>query len=184
MWCMLRLLMWQDGGGLRVGICIVFVFVLYFVVYALLGGGLRVGGATILSWFHLQRAHHHQPMSSSSSSPFPSSSPSSSLWSPSESSPKNVFIFLLQLARAAAAIFLAGYRGWVYGYHVCSAVSLLGTQRVVKLEEGLEGCCESGLGRVSRVCCYSDKGRGCVGVSMRRGNGRGVQSCTEIQSFG
>ena len=73
MWCMLRLLMWQDGGGLRegicivfvfvlyfvvyalhggglrVGICIVFVFVLYFVVYALLGGGLRVGGATILS---------------------------------------------------------------------------------------------------------------------------------------
>ena len=90
--------------------------------------------------------------------------------------------FLLQLARAA--IFLAGYRGSVYGYHVCSAVSLLGTQRVVKLEEGLEGCCESGLGRVSRVCCYSDKGRGCVGVSMRRGNGRGVQSCTEIQSFG
>ena len=77
-------------------------------------------------------------------------------------------------------IFLAGYRGWVYGYHVCSAVSLLGTQRVVKLEEGLEGCCESGLGRVSRVCCYSDKGRGCVGVRMRRGNGRGVQSCTEI----
>ena len=49
MWCMLRLLMWQDGGGLREGICIVFVFVLYFVVYALLGGGLRVGGATILS---------------------------------------------------------------------------------------------------------------------------------------
>ena len=56
--------------------------------------------------------------------------------------------FFLQLARAAAAIFLAGYRGWVYGYHVCSAVSLLGIQRVVKLEEGLEGCCESGLGRV------------------------------------
>ena len=72
----------------------------------------------------------------------------------------------------------------MYGYHVCSAVSLLGTQRVVKLEEGLEECCESGLGRVSRVCCYSDKGRGCVGMSMGRGNGRGVQSCTEIQSFG
>ena len=90
-----------------------------------------------------------------------------------------MFIFLLQLARAAAAIFLAGYRGWVYGYHVCSAVSLLGTQRVVKLEEGLEGCCESGLGRVSRVCCYSDKGRGCVGVSV----GRGDEGGSKLQRF-
>ena len=41
---------WTQGGYLHcICICMVFVFVLYFVVYALLGGGLRVGGATILS---------------------------------------------------------------------------------------------------------------------------------------
>ena len=41
---------WTQGGYLHcICICMVFLFVLYSVVYALLGGGLRVGGATILS---------------------------------------------------------------------------------------------------------------------------------------
>ena len=49
----------------------------------------------------------------------------------------------------------------MYGYHVCSAVSLLGTQRVVKLEEGLEGCCESGQGW--------EGFRGCAATQIRGG---------------
>ena len=36
MWCMLRLLMWQDGGGLREDICIVFVFAWYLYLYCIL----------------------------------------------------------------------------------------------------------------------------------------------------